>query len=198
METARNKMLTHGVWPKAAHRASRDGWLWRVAVPLGGCLLMVVAAQCRFPIPGTDVPMTLQPVAMLLVGMTLRVSGAATAMFLYLLLGGIGLPVFAGDGGLTGMTGGYLVGLLVAAPVVGTIAGVRRGSFVRLFVAGLVGMVVLLTFGVAWRVVGFPGGFEWAVVTGAVPFLAKSVVEAALAAGVARQWNKRKIGKVGV
>jgi len=86
----------------------------------------------------------------------------------------------------------------LAAPVVGVIAGVRRGSFCRLFVAGLAGMMVLLTLGVAWRVVRFPGGVEWAVVTGAVPFLVKSAVEAALAAGVARRWNKRKIERVGV
>lgn len=196
MHTVDSQLIGERASQAVEIRASR-GWVrWSAAV-LGGCFLMTCSAQLRFVVPGTDVPMTLQPVAMLLVGMTLPIRSAAGAMALYLLVGGIGLPVFAGDGGLTGLTAGYLVGFLFAAPLVGFVAGSRRCSFGWLFGAGLAGMSVVLACGVAWRMLRFAGNFDLAIVTGAFPFLVKSVVEAAFTAGVARQWNARKV-EIGV
>lgn len=159
---------------------------------------MAVAAQVRFPIPGTDVPMTLQPLALLLIGMTFPASLSAAAMLLYLCLGGLGLPVFAGDGGLTGATGGYLVGFLAAAPLIGWVARKNRRSFIRLFAAGAFGMAVVLVCGVLWRILWFHGGISWAVMTGALPFLTKACVESALAAAIVRQGSVRWCRKNGV
>lgn len=160
-------------------------WLRGIALCLSGFLLMTLSAQVRFAVPGTDVPMTLQPLTMLVIGMTLPVSASAGAMLLYLMLGGMGVPVFAGDGGLTGSTGGYLFGFLIGAPVVGIVSGLRRDRFIRLFVAGMVGMGVVLSCGVVWRILRFGGAWEWALVTGAAPFLLKALVESALASAVA-------------
>lgn len=182
---------------RAGDVSASRGWVRGFAAVAGGCFLMTCGAQLRFVIPGTDVPMTLQPVAMLLVGMTLPIRGTAAAMALYLLVGGIGWPVFAGDGGLTGLTAGYLIGFLFAAPLVGFVVGSHRCSFGWLFGAGLVGMGVVLVCGVAWRALRFAGNVDLAVATGAFPFLVKSVVEAAFAAGVARKWNARKV-EIGV
>ena len=162
-----------------------------VASVVGGLVLMVLAAQVRFVIPGTDVPMTLQSFAMLLIGMAVPASRAAGAMVLYLICGGLGLPVFAGDGGLSGLTAGYLWGFALAAPLIGWIAAGPGASYARLFLAGMVGMVVLLACGVLWRTSRFGGDVNAALITGAAPFILKAVVESALAASVARKWNVR-------
>ena len=149
---------------------------------------MTVGAQVRFLIPGTDVPMTLQPLAMLLIGMTLPVPAAAAGLGLYLLAGGVGAPMFATDGGLWGTTTGYLFGFLAGSVVVAMI-GRRSHAWMRLFIAGLAGMTVVLVMGVAWRTMIFGGNMGLAFATGLVPFVPKAVVECALAAAMARRWN---------
>src|SRR2546425_12070555 len=104
-----------------------------VAVLLGAALV-AVAAQLALPLPGTPVPVTLQPLAVLLVGGLLGPSLGATSMILYLALGAAGLPVFTPYGlpgipRLIGPTGGYLLAYPVAAFAVGQLAGRgRRGG----------------------------------------------------------------------
>src|SRR3990170_493846 len=66
-----------------------------VARVLGFCFLAAVAAQVRVPVPGTEVPMTLQLLAVLVTGLTLSPTVAAAALSAYLLLGTAGLPVFS-------------------------------------------------------------------------------------------------------
>jgi len=152
---------------------------------------MIAAAQVRFVIPGTDVPMTLQPIAMLLIGMTLTPVCAAGGMLSYLALGGIGLPVFATDGGLTGATGGYLAGFGLAATAISLAVGGHRTSYMRLLWSGLLGMGILLACGVMWRVLFFGGEFGMAVATGAWPFVTKAIVETALVATLVHRWRAR-------
>src|SRR5438128_12621828 len=92
----------------------------RAAAVVLGALLVAAAAQVAIPLPGTPVPMTLQPLAVLLVGGLLgRWLGAASLLF-YLALGAAGLPVFTpvglpGFARLIGPTGGYLLAYPVAA-----------------------------------------------------------------------------------
>lgn len=167
------------------------GSLRSVVLMTGAAALMIAGAQVRFVVPGTDVPMTLQPIAMLLVGMTMAVPVALGGMSFYVALGGLGLPVFAGDGGLTGSTAGYLIGFAAGATVVSCLARGGRCSYARLVLSGLAGMAVLIGCGVLWRVPLFGGAFGLALVTGAWPFLLKALIEAALAASVAHRWNKR-------
>src|SRR4051794_11273842 len=83
-----------------------------VLIVLFASAIIAIAAQIAIPIPGTVVPLTMQPLAVLLVGVTLGSTRGAAAASLYLLEGFSGLPVFAqGHGGaiwLTGPTAGYL------------------------------------------------------------------------------------------
>src|SRR5712671_675536 len=95
-----------------------------------GALLVALAAQVSIPLPGTPVPMTLQPMAVLLVGGLLGARLGALSMILYLAMGAAGLPVFTpsplllpGIARLFGQTGGYLLAYPVAAWVVGTFVG---------------------------------------------------------------------------
>src|SRR5260370_42596656 len=93
----------------------------RVVAIVLGALLVAAAAQVSIPLPGTPVPMTLQPLAVLLVGGLLGARLGAASMVLYLTLGIAGLPVFTptvpllGIARLLGPTGGYLLAYPVAA-----------------------------------------------------------------------------------
>src|SRR6185295_4456244 len=75
---------------------------------------LALASQFAMPLPGTPVPLTLQPLVVVLAGLVLGPMDAAIAMIAYLLAGAAGLPVFApmgtpGIGRLLGPTGGYLL-----------------------------------------------------------------------------------------
>ncbi len=158
-------------------------WLRSVAGVVVACLAVGLASQVRVPVPGTDVPYTLQSLAVLLVGLTLRPGRAVAAMGLYLGVGLCGLPVFAaGSLGVLGPTGGYLVGFVGAAAVVSAVSGTGEAGRARLVFAGLVGMLVVFGAGVGWRVVWFGGDLGVALVTGLVPFVVKAVLEVVLAA----------------
>lgn len=153
---------------------------------VGFCSLMALAAQCRFPVFGTDVPMTLQPLVMLLAGFALTPGCAAGAMLLYLAMGTIGAPVFvAGSLGIFGPTGGYLVGFLAGAGAASMLVG-RRKSPARLIVAGLMAMAVLFAFGIGWRMIWFGGDLKIALATGFLPFVIKDMVQVALAVTLMR------------
>lgn len=159
-------------------RAARSAW-WPILL---GAVGMALAAQLRFPIPGTDVPATLQSLAVLIVGLSLSPVRAALAMLLYLGVGAAGLPVFAPASlGVLGPTGGYLIGFVAAAVVTSVLARGRRAHWSRMIAACLVGLAVLFVFGLTWRMAFF--GLSWpvAVQTSILPFLPKAVIESGLA-----------------
>lgn len=133
--------------------------------------------------------MTLQVLAVLLVGFALPPRRAIAAMTLYLGCGLTGLPVFApGSTGLLGGTGGYLVGFWLCAWLVSVMTGGRQAGFGRLLAAGAAGMCVVFVLGIAWRILlvtiwgWFEGNVGMAIVTGLAPFAIKAVVELLLAA----------------
>ena len=162
--------------PLAARRA--------VAVALGAGLV-AIAAQIALPLPGTPVPMTLQPLAVLLVGALLGPGLGASSLLLYLALGAAGLPVFTpfglpGVGRLLGPTGGYLLAYPVAAFVVGKIAGDAR-RFVRLAVAALAGIVLIHLGGLA-QLALLTGSLSAAATLGTWPFVVSDLVKVPLVA----------------
>ena len=182
MRAALATAVTSVFGPRA--RVRREPWAFVLGVT-GGLAAMVLAAQVRIPVLGTDVPMTLQSFGVLLVGFALRPPQAVTAALLYLSCGVAGLGVFAaGSTGLFGPTGGYLVGFVAASWLVSRLTPRGRSqpvSFVRLLAAGAAGMVVILAFGVAGRVPALGGDVGLAIQTGLLPFVGKSVVELLLA-----------------
>ncbi len=104
---------------------------FRIAALVGGAVLVAAAAQVSVPLPGTPVPMTLQPMAVLLVGGLLGARLGALSMILYLAMGAAGLPVFTptvpllGVARLFGPTGGYLLAYPIAAYAVGSLVNGR-------------------------------------------------------------------------
>lgn len=128
---------------------------YRTAVlVVGFAALSALTAQLSFRIPGTPVPVTAQTFAVLLAGGVLGMRAGAASQALYV-LAGLLLPVYAnGDSGwdvIQGATGGYLVGFIFAAAIVGALAERRQDrSFLTSLPASLMGMAIVYAFGVAW------------------------------------------------
>src|SRR6059036_4061572 len=104
----------------------RAAWGVRALAVALGAVLVALAAQVSIPLPGTPVPMTLQPMAVLLVGGLLGARLGGLSMILYLAMGAAGLPVFTpsplllpGIARLFGQTGGYLLAYPIAAYATG-------------------------------------------------------------------------------
>ena len=157
--------------------------------------VLALAAQVAIPLPGTPVPLTLQPLVVVLAGLMLGPVDAAYAMILYLVAGAAGLPVFApvglpGVARLLGPTGGYLLAYPVAAAVAGRF-GAGRPAFTTRALAAAAGILVLYVGGLAQLAV-LTGNLATAAVVGVVPFVAADAVKALAAAAIAGQ--RRGIG----
>ena len=145
-----------------------------LALILAGTLLITLAAQVRFYIPGDPVPVTGQTFGVLLAGGALGFRRGIASTTLYLLFGLVGLPVFAGGrSGLdvvTGVTGGYIVGFILASAIVGRLAelGWDR-NVIGSIGAMLLGSIAVYAIGVPWLaiVAGQPAG--WAIANGLTP-----------------------------
>lgn len=155
-------------------------------------VLMALAAQMRFPVPGTEVPATLQSFVLLLVAFVLTPGQAFAAMAAYLALGLCGAPVFAaGSPGILGSTGGFLVGFAVCAPLMALLRG-THAALPRLVTSGLVGFALLFAMGNLWRwgywsrVEGQGVSLVATLATGLLPFAPKALVEILLAASLVR------------
>jgi biotin transport system substrate-specific component len=155
-----------------------------------GALVVALAAQVVVPVPFSPVPMTLQPLAVLVVGGLLGAGGGLAALVLYLLLGVLGLPVFAGGSSgllhLMGPTGGYLLAFPLAAATAGALTGrldAERPSVLRVLLACALGMVIIHVGGVA-QLALLGGDPRLAFRIGFVPFLTGDLLKVGLAAGL--------------
>jgi biotin transport system substrate-specific component len=171
--------------PSATHAL----WVRNLAIVIGGSLLLTLSAKVS--IPFYPVPMTLQTLVVLCLGMALGPWLGAATVLAYLAQGALGLPVFAGTPekgiGLVymlGTTGGYLLGFVVASVVVGLLAQKRWDrSLVLTIVAMLIGNCIIYAFGLLW--LGNIVGWDKPVLAwGMTPFLlgdlAKILIAAAL------------------
>ena len=157
-------------------------------------LFTAAAAQITIPLGFTPVPLTGQTLVVLLAGGVLGAKLGAAAQGLYVILGAVGLPFYAGGQGgweaATGSTAGYLVGFVMAAFVVGTMA--ERGhdrNLVTSLPAFLAGSIIIYGMGASWLAyrlnipltagVGEPS----AIAYGVAPFLVGDLLKVA-AAGV--------------
>jgi len=155
-----------------------------------GALAVALASQVAVPLPGTPVPMTLAPLAVLLVGGLLGPRLGPASLVLYLVLGAAGLPVFTPGGApgvarLIGPTGGYLLAYPLAAALVGWVAA-RRPGWSGAVAGPLLGMMAVHAGGVAQLVI-LTGSARLAVAAGTLPFALGDVVKVALAALVLRR-----------
>ena len=160
---------------------------------LAGIALLTASAHIK--IPFYPVPLTMQTLIVLGIGMTYGVRLGGATLLGYLSAGLIGLPVFAGGAGMAymmGPTGGYLVGFFAAAVVLGALA--ERGwtrSWATASAAMLMGNVIIYLLGVGWLTSLI--GWDKAVQFGLLPFLYGDALKLIIAAlGVPYLWSKLK------
>ena len=163
---------------------------YQVMLVLSGSLLVALAARITLPLPFTPVPLTLQNLAVLLVGLLLGRRAGFAAMMLYLVEGAAGLPVFSpvGLGGiaqLLGPTGGYLMAYPVVAYLAGWLSERDRASFARSALAATLAEVFLFVAGVSWLMLVFHAPLSRAAQFGLYPFVFAEVMKVLLAAGIA-------------
>ena len=168
----------------------------RTAYALAGILgfAVLVALGARISLPLWPVPITLQVPFVLLAGGFLGARRGAGSMATYLAAGALGLPVFAAGGGpgyFLGPTGGYLVGFVAAAAVVGLLAG-SSAAVGRLLLAMTAGVVVIHLFGLAHLSLLLGLGPGEAFREGLVPLLAGDVLKVAGAAALVAAWRGRR------
>lgn len=154
----------------------------------------VTAVAAQIVVPLFPVPFTLQVFAVVLAGLLLGPRYGALSMSIYLLVGAVGLPVFAGLSGgigiILGPTGGYLLSYPVAAAVAGFAAyaavnAVRRRALTSSFLAGSAALAVIYAFGVVWLMVVTRLPFVVALAQGVLPFVVFDLIKVGLAALVA-------------
>ena len=144
--------------------------------------LLILSAKTKVDL--YPVPMTLQPLAVLMIAMLCGRNIAVASVSLYLFQGIIGLPVFAYGGGLMylmGPTGGFLFGFLIASIIVGELADRGWGKFLfKSIFAMLAGMLIIYFFGIAQLSV--IKGFSFAIINGLKPFIVGDFYKLILAA----------------
>lgn len=176
-----------------AQTSSRTAFQVRGAGPiLLAMALVAVAARIAVPLPGTVVPVTLQDLAVLAIGIVLGPRRGALAIASYVLLGAMGAPVFsngmAGIGWLMGPTGGYLLAFPMAAGVIGLGASTRR---MLPFVASLLAAhAVTFTGGVLQLALVSGNGVEAAARAGLLPFLPGIALKSVLLIAFFAAWTR--------
>jgi biotin transport system substrate-specific component len=141
--------------------------------------------------------MTLQPFAVLLLGLLLEPSAAFAALALYLLEGAAGLPVFTpqGPGGilqLMGPTGGYLMSYPFVAVLVSFIYRQLRGRFVSGLLAAAAGNVLILASGMTWMGMAKHIHFSTLFSLSVVPFLPGDALKVCAAAAISAGWLRMR------
>lgn len=160
---------------------SKSTVLNELMVIMGGVVLLFAASQVEIPLK--PVPITLQSVAVMLIGLTYTPRRALESLLIWLGLATAGLPVLSGfAGGLTHFTGptlGYLVGFVISAYLMATLKEkFSLNSWMSDALLCGIGTVILFSTGVIWLsyLIGFPN----AVMSGVVPFILPGIVKAAL------------------
>ncbi|WP_055490023.1 biotin transporter BioY [Streptomyces sp. TP-A0356] len=157
-----------------------------IALVAGGAALTGLAAQLSVPVPGSPLPVTGQTFAVLLVGTSLGAGRGFLSLALYALAGIAGVPWFAGaTSGATAPSFGYILGMLLAATVVGALA--RRGadrSVLRTAGAMLLGEAIIYAVGVPYLAAATGMSATAAIAAGLTPFLIGDALKAALAMGL--------------
>jgi biotin transport system substrate-specific component len=177
---------------------TQERWLEssrQVALVVGASLFVALCARITIPLlPLTPVPLTVQNMGVLLVGLLLGSRRGFAAMVLYLMEGMVGLPVFnpTGPGGvaqLFGATGGFLLAYPFVAFLAGFVFERGRKSFGRAALAGFLAEILLFVGGLSWLFV-VTHSLAKAAYLGLYWFIAAEVIKVMLAAAIASRWHR--------
>ena len=169
----------------------RSSALTQALFVVGGIGFIALLAQISIPVPGSPVPVTGQTLAVLLIGTTYGARLGFITFASYLLAGIAGAPIFAhsatsanhGIARLTGATGGYLVGMLVASLLLGYLADRKADQkFKTSFPALLLGDVVIFAFGLTWLHASLDMTWAQTFKAGFTPFILGEALKIAITA----------------
>ncbi len=188
MTTATTPLLR----PTLVDRVVTRTWLSDIALVVAGTALVAVLAQVAIPL--WPVPVTGQTLAVLLVGASLGAARGAASLSLYAVLGGLGLPIYSDASGgwsvLLGPTGGYIIGFIVSAALVGWAAerSWDRGWY-KPIITFIGGSLVVFSIGLPWLAVslgqlGLPNDLQSVLIAGFYPFIIGGLIKAAIAAAL--------------
>ena len=142
----------------------------------------LTAVGAFLSLPLQPVPLSLQTLFTLLAGMVLGSARGALSQVIYVFLGVIGLPVFAGFkagiGILFGPSGGFLWGFIICAFLVGKMAEGKRGKNIfYYFLVGLMGTIIIYILGIAQLSLVLGIGIRKAIAIGMLPFLLGDILK---------------------
>ena len=166
-------------FPASSLRASllpRSSVLTNATLVAGGTLFLAALAQISIPVPGSPVPVTGQTLGVLLIGTTYGTGLGLATFAMYLLAGIAGAPVFAGASygieKITGATGGYLIGMMVATFLLGILANRQMDQrFLTALPTMLIGTLTIFTFGLVWLHHFTGNDWNWTISAGLTPFI---------------------------
>lgn len=183
VQTTPNVTLIQRILPRTERRSAVAGALHVAA----GVAFLAALAQIRIQLG--PVPFTGQTLGVLLLGTAYGLGLGTLTTAAYVALGALGLPIFTGWAGgvahLMGPTGGYLIGFVLAAGLLGWLAG--RGwdrSYVRTVAAMLLAEVAIYVPGLLWLHGVLGGGWAQTLALGLAPFLAGDALKLAVAVGL--------------
>jgi len=143
--------------------------------------LIAVGGYLSFPLPLSPVPVVLADFFVMLSGLFLGGVGGITSVGLLLFLSLLGLPVLAGGGAgfaiYLGPTGGFLIGYLVCAFIVGQISNKGKSGILKDLVALICGNIFLYTLGVPWLKLVLKVSWKEALAFGLLPFIVGAVIK---------------------
>ena len=163
-----------------------DSVVSKFGFTIGGILFLAAMAQISIPIPGSPVPVTGQTLGALLIGTAYGAGLGATTLFFYLIAGIAGAPVFtnhsSGFNHLSGATGGYLVGMLVASAITGFLAGRKWDQRISTVIPTMIlGNLVIFGFGLIWLKQFTGQNWNWTFSKGLTPFILGEILKIAIA-----------------
>lgn len=171
--------------------------LRNAGIVLAGSTLVAVCSHISIPLWFTPVPLTLQPFAVLLLGLMLSPRMAAATLGVYLLEGAAGLPVFApgfalgaGIAHLLGPTGGYLMSYPAAAALVSWTRRSVRHGFAGAALSAAAGNALILLCGFTWLTLWTHATVGSAFALAVLPFLPGDALKVVAAGGIARGWDR--------
>lgn len=158
----------------------------------------LTAAGAFIVIPLPPVPITAQTFFLNVAAILLGGPLGALSQFIYVMLGVAGIPVFAGGkaglGVLFGPTGGYLIGFIIAAFVIGTVNRMKKDAGVLWHIFSMViGMAIIYVPGSFQLSLLAKIGFQKALAVGVLPFIAGDMIKIILAAMIISRLKNRVI-----
>jgi len=157
---------------------------------LASLMAALTAVGAYIHIPIGPVPIVLSTLFAILSGLLLGSRWGLASMGLYLLVGAIGMPVFAGGKGgfahFFGPTGGYLFGFALASWITGFISERSRGSLIMDVFAVIIGSLAIYGLGVPWLKLVTQMSWPKTLMVGVVPFLIGDAIKASVAVILAR------------